>query len=38
MAQMVVDSRNGEANALGNAIIDSQTKQITYMESLLGKL
>jgi uncharacterized protein (DUF305 family) len=38
MAQMVVDSSNGEANALGNAIIDSQTKQITYMESLLGKL
>lgn len=38
MAQMVVDSSNGEANALGHAIIDSQTKQITYMESLLGKL
>jgi uncharacterized protein (DUF305 family) len=37
MAQMVVDSNNAEANALGNAIIDSQTKQITYMESLLNK-
>jgi uncharacterized protein (DUF305 family) len=36
MAQMVVDSSNGEANALGNAIIDSQTKQIAYMESLLA--
>lgn len=37
MAQMVVDSNNAEANALGHAIIDSQTKQITYMESLLAK-
>lgn len=35
MAQMVVDSNNAEAAALGKAIIDSQTKQITYMESLL---
>jgi uncharacterized protein (DUF305 family) len=38
MAQMVVDSNNAEANALGNAIIDSQTKQITYMEALLAKM
>jgi uncharacterized protein (DUF305 family) len=37
MAQMVVDSHNAEANALGHAIIDSQTKQITYMEALLAK-
>jgi uncharacterized protein (DUF305 family) len=37
MAQMVVDSNNAEANALGHAIIDSQTKQIAYMESLLNK-
>ena len=37
MAQMVVDSNNAEASALGNAIIDSQTKQITFMESLLAK-
>ena len=37
MAQMVVDSNNAEASALGKAIIDSQTKQITYMESLLAK-
>jgi uncharacterized protein (DUF305 family) len=37
MAQMVVDSNNAEANALGHAIIDSQTKQITYMESLLAR-
>jgi uncharacterized protein (DUF305 family) len=37
MAQMVVDSNNAEASALGKAIIDSQTKQITYMENLLAK-
>jgi uncharacterized protein (DUF305 family) len=37
MAQMVVDSTNAEAKALGKAIIDSQTKQISYMESLLAK-
>jgi uncharacterized protein (DUF305 family) len=37
MAQMVIDSNNAEANKLGHAIIDSQTKQITYMESLLKK-
>jgi uncharacterized protein (DUF305 family) len=35
MAEMVVDSNNAEAKALGEAIIASQTKQITYMESLL---
>lgn len=37
MARMVVDSSNTEANALGHAIIDSQTQQIAYMESLLKK-
>lgn len=37
MAQMVVDSNKAEVAKLGNAIIDSQTKQITYMESLLSK-
>jgi uncharacterized protein (DUF305 family) len=37
MAQMVVDSANAEAKALGKAIIYSQTKQIAYMESLLAK-
>jgi len=37
MAQMVVDSNNAEVANLGKAIIDSQTKQITYMESLLTK-
>ena len=37
MAQMVVDSSNAEASALGKAIIESQTKQITFMESLLAK-
>jgi uncharacterized protein (DUF305 family) len=37
MAQMVVDSTNPEAKALGKAIIDSQTKQIAYMETLLAK-
>ena len=37
MAQMVVDSNNAEVAKLGKAIIDSQTKQITYMESLLKK-
>lgn len=37
MAQMVTDSANPEANALGNAIVESQTQQIKYMESLLGK-
>ena len=37
MAQMVTDSANPSAKALGNAIVESQTKQIKYMESLLGK-
>lgn len=37
MAQMVVDSNNSEAAALGKAIIESQAKQITYMEGLLAK-
>lgn len=35
MAQMVVDSNNAEAAALGKAIIESQTAQIKFMESLL---
>lgn len=35
MAQMVVDSNNAEAAALGKAIIESQTVQIKFMESLL---
>ena len=35
MAQMVVDSNNAEAAALGKAIIESQTSQIKFMESLL---
>jgi uncharacterized protein (DUF305 family) len=37
MAQMVTDSANPEAKALGKAIIESQTKQIEYMKSLLAK-
>lgn len=37
MAQMVIDSNNAEVAKLGTAIIESQTKQITYMESLLKK-
>ena len=37
MAQMVVNSDNAEAKALGKAIIDSQTEQIKYMKSLLEK-
>jgi uncharacterized protein (DUF305 family) len=37
MAQMVIDSNNAEANKLGHAIIDSQTKQIASMEQLLKK-
>ena len=36
MAQMVVDSDNPEAKALGEAIIKSQTKQIEYMKTLLA--
>ncbi len=37
MAQMIVDSNNSEVAELGQAIIESQTKQIAYMESLLKK-
>ena len=37
MAQMVVDSNNAEARALGKAITDSQTKQIAYMMTLTSK-
>ena len=36
MAQMVIDSNNAEAKALGEAIISSQTEQIAYMQSLLA--
>lgn len=36
MAKMVIDSNNAEAAALGKAIIESQTKQIAFMESLLA--
>lgn len=38
MAQMVIDSDNSEARALAKAIIESQTKQIAYMQQLLAKL
>ncbi len=38
MAQMVIDSNNGEVRALANSIVTSQTAQITYMQSLLKKL
>jgi uncharacterized protein (DUF305 family) len=38
MAQMVVDSNNTEAKALAEAIISSQTKQISHMRSLLKAL
>ena len=37
MAEMVRNSSNAEVKALAEAIISSQTEQITYMESLLGK-
>lgn len=37
MAQMIVNSNNLEAKALAEAIITSQTDQIQYMESLLGR-
>jgi uncharacterized protein (DUF305 family) len=37
MAQMVLDSSNAEAAKLGNDIVESQTKQITYMQGLLAK-
>lgn len=37
MAKMIENSKNAEVAKLGKAIIDSQTKQISYMESLLKK-
>ena len=37
MAKMVINSKNAEVAKLAKAIIDSQTKQIAYMKSLLGK-
>lgn len=37
MAKLVVDSSNREAADLAQAIIESQTKQIELMESLLAK-
>lgn len=37
MAQMVTDSRNAQAAALGKAIVESQTTQITYMQGLLNQ-
>lgn len=37
MAQMVLDSNNDEARALGEAIVSSQTEQIAYMKTLLAK-
>ena len=36
MAQSVVESKNAEVRALAEAIISSQSDQITYIESLLG--
>jgi uncharacterized protein (DUF305 family) len=36
MAQMVINSTNAEVKALAEAIIESQTSQIEYMESLLA--
>ena len=38
MAKMVVGSANAEANALGEAIIESQTKQIGQLQALLATL
>ena len=38
MVQMVIDSKTANTHALGHAIKDSQTKQITYMKELLAKL
>lgn len=38
MAQMVTNSNNAEAKAMANAIVESQTKQITYMKELLSKM
>jgi uncharacterized protein (DUF305 family) len=36
MAQMVIGSANSEVKALAEAIVESQTSQIQYMESLLA--
>jgi uncharacterized protein (DUF305 family) len=38
MAKMVVGSANAEANALGEGIIESQTKQIGQLQALLATL
>lgn len=37
MAQMVTDSRNPEVKALGDAIVATQTAEITEMKALLEK-
>ncbi len=36
MAQMVIDSANTEARALGEAIVTSQTAEIAYMKTLIA--
>jgi uncharacterized protein (DUF305 family) len=38
MAQMVLNSKNAEAKALGEAIVSSQTAQIVTLKQLLAKL
>lgn len=38
MAKMVLNSKNAEVKALAEAIVASQSKQITYMKELLKKL
>jgi len=38
MAEMVLDSNNAEAKALGQSIVKSQTKQISYLKELLKNL
>ena len=38
MANMVLESSNSEAKALGEAIVESQTAQIALMKELLAKL
>ena len=38
MAQMVLNSNNAEAKALGEAIVSSQTAQIVTLKQLLAKL
>ena len=37
MARMVINSKNAEVAKLAKSIITSQTNQITYMKTLLGK-